>query len=63
MKQQRNGGTPDFEEETELRLAVAIDEIVASQARSKAIAGEIGRLKTETRAILAQIEANLKHVA
>jgi hypothetical protein len=45
-------------------LSDAIDEIVASRARSEVTAGEIARLKTETRSVLAQIEADLKqHVA
>lgn len=53
-----------LEEETETFLSHAIDEILASRARSETTAGEIARLKVETRSILAQIEANLKqHVA
>ncbi|HEX8068736.1 MAG TPA: hypothetical protein VF546_02215 [Pyrinomonadaceae bacterium] len=56
--------TGTLEQALEARLSQAIDEIAASRARSEATAGEIARLKAETRAILAQIEANLKqHVA
>ena len=53
-----------LERETEIRLSDASYEIIISHARSKATADEIARLKTETRSVLDQIEANLKqHVA
>jgi hypothetical protein len=65
---QRRGRGQDIseviEKKTEIRLSWAIDEILASRARSEVTAGEIARLKVETRSVLEQIETNLKqHVA
>jgi hypothetical protein len=60
LRRPGNGGAGEAEPEPETRLSRAIREIRASRARAAAVSLEIAHLKTETRSVLAQIEANLK---
>ncbi len=48
------------EEEAQVLLSNALDELQASRARAEVTSADIARLKAETREVLERIEANLK---